>query len=109
MTAIISVLCSLSVALGVASAMIRKRSIALMVAIASPIVLCFVLAKMETTPNALGTRNGWDVVLMMLGAVFAVPASGAGFAITRWLRRRRRGNVGNPRNAVRPNTRWGGP
>ena len=100
MTAIISVLCILSVALGVASAMIRRLAIALIVGIASPIVLCFVLGRLETTPNALGTRNGWDQVLAMLGAIFAVPASGVGFAITRWLRRRRRANTGNTRGAA---------
>jgi hypothetical protein len=86
---ILTALCILSVALGVASAMIRRFATALIVGIAAPLVLCFILARLNTTPNSLGTRNGWDEVLTMLGAIFAVPASGVGFAITRYLRLRR--------------------
>ena len=97
---LISILCILSVALGVISAMIRRFSFALFMAIAIPIVLCFLLARLETTPNTFGTRNGWDVVFTMLGAVFAVPGSLVAFAITRWFRRRRQTTVVDTRGTA---------
>jgi hypothetical protein len=97
---LVSILCILSIALGVISAAIPRFAFALMIAIASPIVLCFLLGRLETTPNAFGTRNGWDVVLTMLGAVFAVPGSLVGFTIARWFRRRRRTTAVDPRGTA---------
>lgn len=88
----IAIVCAASILAGYLCGRLRLMPLGLCLALVAPVLVSYILAWALMSPLLHPSAEaplGWDLVATMVWSSYGVPASIVGYAIYRWLQRRK--------------------
>ena len=87
----IALICVSSIVLGLFCGSMRRRSLAITIALLGPIALSYFLAWLEMSPvlhPSAERQGGWDLIAAFDWSLWGIPSSVMGYIFGRWQKRR---------------------